>query len=368
MKKAEETNENPISPMSVLSRGVSDGSAREQMALLNEEVKTVARQQADQQTRETFAEQREAFLSEQAARFKDQNQNQIFTYKGKESGYWTSKAHNVIDHIPFSFRAKINYQYPKDVSLTVSTDLIDANVKLPLRSNEQNIQYPQQILIKMDVPEQNQLIQAVGSLNQRQLPRQLPLSFLGSVGIASVILSALLLVSPTTRERIILDAVGLPLSAIKKGAGLSLSTLKKGYNFIRKRHLNSEFKKFFLEESKNEGKKEVDILIIQAMISLLPNEKRRGSVVIFNLPNNIIPIGSYGKISRVWRRNQFKIWKEKKERQLFCEIVFNLDIPPSSQFEPVEHGPTWFFVPPFMVRKNQYNFKAIDKLMQKGML
>ena len=83
------------------------------------------------------------------------------------------------------------------------------------------------------------------------------------------------------------------------------------------------------------------------------------------MPNNIIPIGSYRKISRVWRRNQFKVWKEKKERQLFCEIVF---IPPSSQFEPVEHGPTWFFVPPFMVRKNQYNFKAIDKLMQNGML
>ena len=362
MKKAEETNENPITPTSILSRGVSDGSAREQMALLNEEIKTVARQQADEQTRETFAEQQEAFLSEQAARFKNQNQN--FSYKGKESGYWTSKVHNVIDHIPFGFRAKISYQYPKDVSLTVSTDLIDANVKLPLRSNEQTIQPPQQILVKMDVPEQIQLIPAVGSLN----PRQLPPSFLGSVGIASLLLSALLLVSPTTRERIILAAVGLPLFAIKQGAGLSLSTLKKVYNLIRKRHLNPEFKKFFLEESKNEGKKEVDILIIQALISLLPNEKKRGSVVIFNLPNNIIPIGSYGKISRVWRRNQFKVWKEKKERQLFCEIVFNLDIPPSSQFEPVEHGPTWFFVPPFMVRKNQYNFKAIDKLMQKGML
>jgi hypothetical protein len=262
MKNTEETNENPITPTSTLSPRISDGS-REQIALIHQEVKSAFR--------ESFAEQRETVLSEQAARVKDQNQNQIFSYKGKEPGYFTTKINNLIDHIPFGFRAKFNYQYPNNISLSLGTDLIDANVKLPLKSSEQRIEQPQQILIQMAAPEPNKLIPAGGSLNQFRLPP----SFLGSVGIASLFFTVLLLVSPATREKIILDAIGLPFSYIKKGADLSLSTVKKGYNSIRRRNLNSECKTFFVEESKNKEKEEVDILILQALTSLLPNEKKK---------------------------------------------------------------------------------------------
>ena len=90
--------------------------------------------------------------------------------------------------------------------------------------------------------------------------------------------------------------------------------------------------------------------------------------MIFNLPHGSVERGSSGKITRVWKQNRFKFWREKKERQVYCEVAFNVDIPPSDKFQLVEDGPAWFFVPPNMVRKNQYDFKAIDRLMREGKL
>ena len=86
----------------------------------------------------------------------------------------------------------------------------------------------------MDLPQQFQLVLAVENLKRPSLPASLVIS----AGIAGVFLSAMLLISPITRERIVIDAVRLLLSALKKGAGLSLSTLWKGYNFLRQRDLN----------------------------------------------------------------------------------------------------------------------------------
>ena len=103
---------------------------------------------------------------------------------------------------------------------------------------------------------------------------------------------------------------------------------------------------------------------------MLPDEKKRGSVVVsnFSLFDNLIKVGSYGKITQIWRQDRFKLWKDENNRPLISEIVFNVAVPPLLQFEEVKDGPRWFFASLFVVRKSQYNLKAIDKLMQKGIL
>ena len=337
-EKFEDPAKNPISPMSILegetpsklSRGNSPHFSEASGESLRQATDQLSQQITERVTEkldENFAKQRQEFMAEQAQKFKEYHREQYYQYKGKapqRPHFWGNKINKIVDHVPFDFKAKINYQYPKDISFNFSTDLIDAHLNLPVKAPERSEQ-PQQIFIKMDVPQQAQLVPAVNSLKRPPLPAYL----VTSAGIAGLLFSAMLLLSSTTREQIVIDAFRGLLSILKKGAGLSLSTLRKGYNFFRQRDLNPEYKTFYVEN--NEGKKEVDILIIQTPLSLLPDEKKRGSVVVsnFSLFDNLIKVGSYGKITQIWRQDRFKLWKDENTRPFISEIVFNVAVPPS---------------------------------------
>ena len=252
--------------------------------------------------------------------------------------------------------------------------MLDAKIEVPLRSRDKNEQknlHPQDIAVRVDVPT-IQLVSPTPSLKSPQLSPSLMISLmtLSSVGVFFV--SCLLLFTSRRREQFRIEATRLPLFALKKAASVSLFALRRGYSTLQRRSLGlSEQKTFLVENLENNGEKEeVDILIVQPLLLFLPHEKKRRSVVVANLTSfdGLIIPGQYGKITKVWQQDQFKPWKDKKNKPLISEIVLNLAIPVSPKFEE-RKGQTKLFIAPLpIVRKNGYDLKAIDKLMLKGAL
>lgn len=337
MKETEDTSNGSTS---VSKQGISAGNEN------NEIIKELAheRNQAQQTKSNEIKAQQTSLVDSQPTAT-----NRVPSTKGKIHRCLIEPISKAIDNC----EPKISCDLSDKLSAQLGSRYVDVKVDLPLRSNKDRIQSPEPLVIKLATPIQQQLILPVESPTPYQLVPPLLKSL--ELRIAGALLSALLVVSSSTREKIVLGAVNLPLYLI-------------GYTFARKRSVKPGFKTFSIKESENKERGEVVITIVQATMSLLRNEKRRGSVMIFNLPHGSVERGSSGKITRVWKQNRFKFWREKKERQVYCEVAFNVDIPPSDKFQLVEDGPAWFFVPPNMVRRNQYDFKAIDRLMREGKL
>lgn len=101
----------------------------------------------------------------------------------------------------------------------------------------------------------------------------------------------------------------------------------------------------------------VEILVCQTKILTSLQRKERGALFVANrnMLNGQITRGMYGRV----RRNI---------DSLTCELVFNLDVPPSPSFQPASNSTNWVYVPPAIAQKFQYDCRALDRLLEIGEL